>query len=598
MKVKWFLLTGLLVIAVLLVGACTAAPAGEAVPAEEAATGAEAQAPAEPAAEGEQVTLDTVFSTEPPTMDPSLGTDTTSIWAIRQMFMGLTAFDEQANVVPGLATEWSVSEDGLTWTYTMRDDVHWVKLDPATGEFTDLGPVTARDVEYGVKRTLDPNTASDYAYVLYIIQGGEEFKSADPAAADLDALRDAVGVKAVDDTTVEFTLKQAAAYFPSITGLWVTFPQNQEAVDAGGDQWTEPGNIVTNGPYTLETWQHGAELRFVKNPLWFDAANVQIEVIQGPIIESESTAMSMYEANEIDMMADPGWGPPLPDMDRIKADPTLSQELLISPRTCTYYYGFVNNKPPFDNPLVRKAFTAAIDRQSLIDNLLKGDQVPAHSFTSPGNFGNVAEDMSIGGWMVQDDYAAQLEQARAWLAEAGYPEGEGLNITLMHNTSEAHAQIAQAVQAMWAEAFPQAQITIENQEWQVYLKTLLPDSPVEEKPEVYRMGWCADYPDANNWLNEVFNSKSGQNYAVFFNDAYDAAVEQAALEPDPAAREELYKQAEQLLVEDVTAIAPIYYYTYVRLYKPWVSYVISPVTGDPIHEWTIDVDAKAAARGQ
>jgi oligopeptide transport system substrate-binding protein len=597
MKVKWLLFMGLL-IAVLVVGACAApaAPAGEAPAAEQPAAESEAAAPE---ATGDKVTLDVIFGAEPPSLDPGLGTDSQSIFAVRQMFMGLTGFDEQANVVPALATEWSVSEDGLTWTYTMRDDVHWVKLDPATGEFADLGPVTAKDVEYAVKRTLDPNTASDYSYMLYLIQGGEEFNTADPAAANFEELRDAVGVTAVDDTTVQFTLKQPAAYFPSITGLWITFPLNQEAVEAGGDTWTEPGNIVTNGPYTLEVWEHGASMRYVKNPLWPGAEDVQIEVIQGSRIDSAATAMAMYEANEIDIMSDPpGWGPPLPDMDRIKADPTLSAELLIAPQLCTYYYGFVNNKPPFDNPLVRKAFTAAIDRQSLIDNLLKGEQVPAHSFVSPGNFGNAAEDMSIGNWMVQEDFGAQLEQARAWLAEAGYPEGEGLDITLMHNTSESHAQIAQAIQAMWAEAFPSANITIENQEWQVYLKTLLPDSPVEEKPEVYRMGWCADYPDADNWLNGVFNSKSGQNYAVFNSPDYDAAVEAAALETDPAKRAELYAEAERLLVEEATAIAPIYYYSYVRLYKPWVSYVLSPVTGDPIYLWKIDVEAKAAARGQ
>lgn len=566
----------------------------EAAPAESA----DASAAEAPADTGEKVTLDTVFGTEPPSMDPSLSTDSQSIWAIRQMFMGLTGFDAEANVIPSLATEWSVSEDGLTWTYKMRDDVHWVKLDPATGEFEDLGPVTAQDVVYGVKRTLDPTTASAYAYVLYLIAGAEEFNTADPAAADFEALRDAVGVTAVDDTTVEFTLKQPAGYFPSITGLWVTFPLNQEAVEAGAEQWTEPGNIVTNGPYTLEQWDHGAYVSYVKNPLWPDAADVQIEVIQGPIIESESTAMAMYEANEIDLMADPGWGPPLPDMDRIKADPTLSQELFIAPRTCTYYYGFVNNKAPFDNPLVRKAFAAAIDRQSLVDNVLKGDQLPAHTFASPGNFGNAAGNMDIAPWMVESDYAAQVAQAQEWLAEAGYPEGEGLDVSLMHNTSEAHAQIAQAVQAMWAEAFPKANITIENQEFQVYLQTLLPEAPTEDKPDVYRMGWCADYPDANNWLNEVFNSKSGQNYAVFNNPDYDAVVEQAAAETDPAKRQELYDQAEKLLIEDATAIAPLYYYTYVRLYKPWLSDVeISPVTGDPIYKWKIDQAAKDAARG-
>jgi oligopeptide transport system substrate-binding protein len=201
--------------------------------------------------------------------------------------------------------------------------------------------------------------------------------------------------------------------------------------------------------------------------------------------------------------------------------------------------------------------------------------------------------------MVMDNYADQLAQAQAWMAEAGYPEGEGLNLTLMHNTSEAHAQVMQAVQAMWQEAFPKATFTIENQEWNVYLKTLLPDSPDEEKPDVYRMGWCADYPDANNWLNEVFNSKSGQNYAKYFNENFDALVLQAASESDPAKRQELYKQAEMMLIDQDTAIAPIYYYTYVRLYKPWLTkVVISPVTGDPIAEWRIDWEAKKAARGQ
>jgi oligopeptide transport system substrate-binding protein len=597
MKNRTFLLLAILVIASMVFSACTgAAPQAGTAPAAGTEEGA---APAE-AATGEEVVLDVIFGTEPPTLDPSRATDSQSIFSIRQMFMGLTGFDEQAQVVPSLATEYSASEDGLTWTYTMRDDVHWVKLDSATGEFADLGPVTAHDVEYGVKRTLNPETASDYAFVLYILAGAEEYNSADPASADMAALADAVGVKAVDDTTVEFTLNSPAGYFPSITGMWVAFPQLQSAVEEGGDNWADAGAIVTNGPYTLEQWDHQSYLRFVKNPLWPGADDVQIEAIQGPIIDSASTAMAMYEANEIDMMSDPpGWGPPLPDMDRIKADPALGEELFIAPRLCTYYYGFVMSKPPMDNVLVRKAFAAAIDRQNLIDNLLKGEERPAHSFIPPGIPYNVADDLSIGGWMVQDDYAAQLEQARAWLEEAGYPNGAGLDLVLMHNTSEAHAQIAQAIQAMWAEAFPEANITIENQEWQVYLTTLLPDSPVEEKPDIYRLGWCSDYPDANNWVNEVFNSKSGQNYATFFNEEFDALVESAAVETDEAKRADLYKQAETLMNEEVVPIAPIYYYTYVRLYKPWLSnVVISPVTGDPIYLWKLDNAAKMEARGQ
>jgi oligopeptide transport system substrate-binding protein len=580
----------LLAVAMLLVGACAAPAAAPATGGDEAATSAEEMGP---------VTLDTVISTEPPSLDPSLGSDTTSVWGTRQMFMGLTGFDENAEVVPVLATDWTVSDDGLVWTYNMRDDVHWVKRDADTGEFEDLGPVTAGDVEYAVKRTIDPVVASPYSTMLDMIAGFADFNSADPAAENFEELRDAVGVQALDDTTVEFTLNRPVGYFPAITGLWITFPQYAAAVEEYGDDWTEPGNIVTNGPYTLETWDHQAEMRFVKNPLWVDADSVQIEVIQGPIIESASTAMSMYEANEIDMLADPGWGPPLPDMDRIKADPVLSEELLIAPRTCTYYYGFVTEKPPFDDPLVRKAFAAAIDRQSLIDNVTKGEQIPAHTFVSPGNFGNAADDMSIGPWLVEDDYATQLAQAQEWLAEAGYPEGEGLEATLMHNTSEAHAQIAQAVQAMWAEAFPQASITIENQEWQVYLNTLLPDAPLDEKPNIYRLGWCADFPDAANWLRGVFRSDADQNYAMMSNADFDAAVDEADTSTDPERRIELYNQAERILIDEETAIAPLYYYTYVRMYKPWLTnVVISPVTGDPIAEWTMDLEAKNAATGQ
>jgi oligopeptide transport system substrate-binding protein len=546
-----------------------------------------------------RIKLDSVISTEPPSLDPALGTDTTSIFFIRQMFVGLLGFDQDANVVPQLATDWSVSDDGLVWTFNLRDDVQWVHRDPNTGEISEMGPVTAQDVVYGITRTLDPNTASDYAYVLYPIQGAEELNTADPGADDFEDIKAALGVSAPDDTTVEITLHTPAAYFPSIAAMWVTYPQPQAAIEQWGDNWTEAGLIVTNGPYTLREWEHGASIWIEKNPLWVNPDDVQIELFGGPIIQEASTAMALYENNEIDMMADPGWSPPLPDMDRIRADAQLSEDLFIAPRPCTYYYGFVNTKPPFDDVLVRKAFSAAIDRQSLIDNVVKGNQIPAHSYAPEGIFGNVAKDMDIGGFLVESSYSDQVAQAQEWLAEAGYPDGEGIDIVLAHNTSEAHAQIAQAVQAMWQEAFPKAKVTIENQEWAVYLKTLLPESPDSEKPNVYRLGWCADYPDENNWLNEVFNSKSGQNYAKFNNPEYDSLVEEAAFESDPDKRMELYHQAEDIFIDQEAAIAPIYYYTYVRLYKPWLTkVVISPVSGDPIAQWRIDWEAKQAARGE
>ena len=379
-----------------------------------------------PPAPAEKVTLNTCIGTEPPTFDPSLATDTTSHWFIQNMFVGLTDFNEKAEVVPALAKEWKASADGLKWTFTLRNDISWVKYNPASGQVEqivdkDKKPVivNAKDVEFAVKRTLNPKTASDYAYFLYILKGGEAFNSADlkkVSDADLKKLEDAVGVKAVDATTLEFTLEFAAGYFPAIAGMWPVMPQYAAAVNAG-PRWTEPGFLVTSGPYTLREWAHQARVAIVKNPFWPDAKNIQIEVVQGPIVQSESTCMAMYEKGEIDYMADPGWGIPLPDMDRVKKDAALSKQLFIAPRLCTYYYGFVNTKKPFDNPVLRKAFAAAIDRQTLINTLLKGEQKPAHTFAAPGIFGNAADDNTIAPYLL--DYKDGLAKAKDLIKQAG-----------------------------------------------------------------------------------------------------------------------------------------------------------------------------------
>jgi oligopeptide transport system substrate-binding protein len=409
-------------------------------------------------------------------------------------------------------------------------------------------------------------------------------------------------VKALDDYTVEFTLEHAAGYFPAIASMWVTRPQPQAAIEEHGEVWTEPGNIVTNGPYMLESWEHEATLVMVKNPNYYDADNVQIDRLEGVLVTEDFTEMAMYENNELDVMGGGlGWGPPLEDMDRVKADPELSKELTITPRLCTYYYGFVATKPPFDNPLVRKAFSAAIDRQSLIDNVTKGEQIPAIHFACPGIFGAPPVD-EVG---IKSD----PEQAKAWLAEAGYPDGEGLGeIILMHNVSEAHAKIAQAVAAMWKETLG-VDVTIETQEWNVYLETLNKKTPVEDAPHVFRLGWCADYPDENNWVHEVFNTEAGANRTrrgcVEANceevqpTKFDELTRQAAVEQDPEKRKELYYEAEQILIEEETTIAPIYHYTYILMSKPWITERYeNTLAGSPIKDWKIDVEAQAEALGQ
>ena len=546
------------------------------------------------------VTLNMNLGTEPPQVDPALSTDTTSVFVDEQLFLGLTDFDDETSeVIPELATEWDVSDDGLVWTFKMRDDVPWVRYDPATGETTvmtdDEGNpdmVDAHEVEYAVKRTLDPATGSDYAYVLYIIEGAIAVNTGEEE--DLDT----VGVEAVDDYTVAFTLRQPAGYFPGIASMWVARPVYKPVVAEYGARWVEPGIIVTNGPYLMESWTHFDSMTFVKNPEFYNADSTQIERIEAVMINEASTSFAMYENNELDT-----GGVPLEEMDRVKADPMLGEELTIFPDVCTYYYGFTNNKPPFDDVLVRKAFSAAIDRVSLVENVTKGGQLPANTFAPLGIFGAVPQDPDIAPWALDPELGK--EQAKAFLAEAGYPDGEGFPVvTLMHNTSEGHRAIAEAIQAMWRDTLG-VEVEVVNQEWGVYLDTLDKGTPLADMPQVWRMGWCADYADQNNWLHEVFNNTEGANRLRrgCLDDTcteieeleFDALTKAAGAEQDPAKRLELYKQAEKLLSEGEAAYAPIYYYTTVNLSKPWLNRTFQLIAGDHIDKWTIDWAAKEAA---
>lgn len=560
----------------------------------------------EPVEVVEPVTLNWNYGTEPPALDPSLATDTTSVDVIRNLFVSLTQFDPvTGEVLPYLATEWTsgTNADGeTTYTFKLRQDIAWVSYNPVTGETTqvtdaDGNPrfVNAHDVVYGVKRTIDPATASDYAYVTYVIKNSQAVNSG-AEGVTLDDL----GVVALDDWTVEFTLEYAAAYFPSIAGMWINNPMPQWTIEEWGDKWTEAGLIVTSGPYVLESWIHGGELNMVKNPLWINADQVQIERVEGVMIVEASTAFAQYENNELDTV-----GVPLPEMDRVKADPVLSAEYYNAPSACTYYYGFTNNKPPFDDVRVRTAFVQSIDRQSLIDNVLKGGQIPATSFAPPGIFG-APEPGTVG---LPYDAAAAKAALDGYLAEKGMTVADfnALGIILMHNTSEGHARIAAAIQQMWKDNLG-VDVKVENQEWAVYLKTIEKDTPLADAPHIWRLGWCADYADENNWVHEVFNNQEGNNdlrrgcadatCTSATPAAFDDLTKAAQTEPDPAKRAEMYKEAERLLAADEVAYAPIYHYTTVNVTKPWLTRNYPLLGGEDFFNWTIDQAAKMAATGQ
>jgi len=445
-------------------------------------------------------------------------------------------------------------------------------------------------VEFGVKRTLDPETASDYAYVLYIIKNAQAVNSGEEGVT-----LDDVGVKAVDDFTVEFTLETPAGFFPTIAGMWIAYPMPQWTIEAAAEKWTEPGTIVTNGPYVMTEWVHGSELNLKKNPLWPDADTVQIDEVHGVIVLEASTAFALYENGELDTTA-----VPLPEIDRVKADPVLSAEYIQAPRACTYYYGFVNNKPPMDDVRVRQAFSMTVDKQSLIDNVTKGGQKPAGFFAPEGIFGRPDDDSGIG---LPYDPAAANALLDEYLTEKGITRDD-LDITLMYNTSEGHAAIAAAIQQMWLDNLG-VNVKVENQEWSVYLNTIESDAPLADAPHIFRLGWCADYADENNWLYEVFNAEAGansfrrgcvdDNCQEVVPQEFDDLTAQARSEPDPDVRKELYTEAERLLSEVEAAYIPIYWYTFVRVTKPYLTRYYPSVGNNTFYDWSIDWEAKQAA---
>ena len=534
-----FLWLSALIVALALLVACAAPVAPSA---------GEAEAPA--AAPEGGVTLRLSTTSEPSTLDPNLAEDFFSITPIEQMFLGLTNLNnETAEVEPELAESWDVSEDGLVWTFNLRQDAMW----------SDGKPVTAHDVEYSVKRAIMPETASPYAYVLYIIKNAAAINQTVVPTDTYDI--ETLGVNAVDDYTVQFTLEAPAAYFESISSMWTLRPVPQWAIEEHGDAWTDPANIVVNGPYMITEWLPGEKLTFVKNDGYFAADQVQIDEVTLSVIADQFTEVALYESGELDVAGMNASSLPAEELKRIMEDPTLSAELHVGPRASTTYVGFTMTKPPFDNALVRKAFSAAIDRETMVRDVV-GSGVPATQFAPPGIFGAPDPEVGIG---------YDPAQAQAWLAEAGYPNGEGFpTIKYRYFASSLEEALAQALQAMWKETL-NVNVELESMEFPAFLASLRNDVPVEEMPETWRLGWGADYPDENNFVYEVFHCTDSTNYPRAACTAADEMAAQAAVETDPEVRKDLYKQVETLMFGEEVRVAPYYHRGYTILTKPNVS---------------------------
>jgi ABC-type oligopeptide transport system substrate-binding subunit len=474
------------------------------------------------------------WGTEPPSLDPGLASDTTSADVISNIMDPLIKLDEDLNPVPNLAESWDVSEDGKTVTLKLRDD----------GQWTNGDPVTAQDFEWSWKRTISPDLAADYAYQFFGIEGAAEYNA---CKKNCDAARDAVGIRAVDDRTLEVKLTSPQPWFIQQMAHHSFIAVHPATVEKFGNKWTEPANIVTNGPFTLERWQHNSRLDLAKWDDWRNADDVSLEKINGRMITEGTTAVQAFEAGELDMTA----GLPPEELPRLKDTPEYAQY----PGLGTYYYGF--NTKTIPDVKQRRAMALAIDRRTIIDNIAQADQLPTTGFTPEGmpGFDTINPDSE---WLPE---SGDIDRAKELMSEVQNPVKD---ITLILNDSPGHREIAVAVQSMWKELGLNVQI--KQQEWAQFLEFIGP--PPDASIDAFRLGWIGDYVDAMNFL-ELWTCDSGNNSTNYCDPEYDELVAKARQTPDDAERYEIYGQLEDKLFGEDGAVplAPIYWYTYTQLEK-------------------------------
>lgn len=455
---------------------------------------------------------------------------------VGDMFEGLVTEDRMAEPIPGQATSWTISDDGLVYTFTLRDGITW----------TDGTPVTAGDFVFAFQRLMDPENAADYAYLQYPIKNGEAINGGD--ITDLGEL----GVKAIDDKTLEITLEQPTPYFIGALTHYTAYPVPQHVVEEHGADWVQLENIVTNGAYKPVEWVPGSHVTTTKNETYYDAANVSIEGAKFFTLEDESAALKRYRAGEFDILTE------FPTDQFEWMQENLPGQAQVAPFAGLYYYVINSSMAPFDNADVRKALSMSINREVIGPQILGTGEIPAYSWVPPGmaNYPNPAEvdwkDMPYGD---------KVAMAGELLAAAGYTQDSPLKLQLRYNTNENHKRIAVAIAAMWKAVG--VEVELYNTETKVHY-----DELQDGVLEVARAGWLADYNDADNFLN-LLKSGVNYNYGGWSNAEFDALINEANATVDVEARAAMLRQAEELALAETAAI-PIYYYLARNVVSPKV----------------------------
>lgn len=480
-------------------------------------------------------TVSYVLEAEPSRLDPAMTTALVESNVELQIFEGLTRLDDDDVPQPALAESWDISPDGKTYTFHLRPGIEW----------SDGTPITAGDIEYSWKRVVDPDVASENAYMLFCIDKAEDYFNKKAPA-------DAVGVKAVDDRTLVVRLKEPTPYFLNLTAFHCYYPVPRKLVEAKPDTWAaDADGMICSGPYKIVSWNHSSEIEVVKNDRYWDAGSVILDHLDFPISDSQATRLTLVESNQANMTVEP----PPADQERLEQMGLYK----IAPYLGAYYYVFNVQKKPFDDVRVRKAFALAVQRQGLMKYIVRGEKEAAYAWVPPGlkDKATGRDFRKEGGNLIAEDPA----KARQLLKEAGYDDQHPLpEVTLLFNTNEMHKAVAEAMQAMWKENLG-VDVNIINQESKVFMATR-----AQGDYQLARASWIADYIDPMTFL-DVF--ADDENDAQYHNPAYNALIAKAKASNDERQRMAYLHEAEQMLFDDCVII-PLYYTTQPYVAQPYI----------------------------
>lgn len=486
----------------------------------------------------EQTVLRKGNGPEVETLDPHKAEGVSAANVLRDLFEGLVAELPDATFAPGAAQSWTLSEDLLTYTFTLRPDGRWSNGDP----------VTAEDFVAGLRRSADPATGSYYSQILAPIANAE-------AVIEGKRPPEELGVKALDAHTLEIRLKAPTPYFLGLLVHASTYPIHRASVARHGAAFAQAGKLIGNGAYRLVERVVQSHILLERNPYYWDDANTQIDQVKYLNTEDINSEFKRFRAGELDWT----YEIPASQIDWIRAN--IPELYHVHTYLGVYYYGFNLSRPPFkDNPKLRRALTLAIDRKIICEKVLRLGEQPADSWVPPGTIGHHTAKAQWSGWTREQS----LAEARRLYREAGYSEENPARVELLYNTHENHKKVATAVAAMWKQWLGVDTVLV-NEEWKVYLQS----RRLKTRTQVFRAGWIGDYNDANSFL-EILQSTHGLNDSGYASARFDELLRKTSMERDPERRAEWMRQAEAQILEDLPVI-PIYFYVTKRLVSPRVT---------------------------